>query len=199
MDPITNPQDWDTVDLGGVTTPGRCELSGFKREHDFDKKMGKGSAGATSTFVGKPPAQGSIEFFLWLPEHFVAWDALRPALKYDPSKGKQVEALAIYHPALWDLEIASVVTEKIGIIQHKGEQLYAFTVDFSEYLPPPKKSAVGNPQPKQWCTDPPGGMAGTGVPTNSWGIPQLQPDTAADTATKQTQAAADDAAAQAGT
>jgi hypothetical protein len=56
-----------------------------------------------------------------------------------------VQAVDIYHPSLADIEINSVVTESIGNIVHEGEQFYTIAVQFIEYFPPPKSSAVSTP------------------------------------------------------
>lgn len=148
VDPIANPQIWDTVTIGGFAWPpfypGYCEVGEFKRAHEWDVKKGKGTIGGTVTFVGRPPAKGKITFWMWLPSHFVAWDTLRPLLKYDPTKAS-VQAVDIYHPSLADVDINSVVTESIGNVVHQGKQMYSVEVEFLEYFPPPKVSAVSTP------------------------------------------------------
>ncbi len=144
LNPIDNPQAWDIVSIGDVTSPGLCEVSEAKRKHDYDVKKGKGTAGATTTFTGKSPATFAIKFKLWQPAHFTAWDTFRPLLKYDPAK-KTAQAFDIYHPALADIDIKSVVTESIGSIVHEGGQLYSITVEFLEYFPASKTSSVSTP------------------------------------------------------
>lgn len=144
INPIDNPQAWDTVTIGQVQSPGVCKVTGFKRQNEWDIKKGKGTLGATTTYVGKPPAKGSITFQLWTAFHFAEWDEFRPLLKYDPTK-KAVQAVDIYHPSLADIDLNSVIVENIGAIEHEGQQLYTITVDFIEYFPAPKKSAVGTP------------------------------------------------------
>jgi len=144
VDPISFPTAWDYIFVGGVINPGVCKVSEFKRAHEFDVKKGKGALGATVTFVGRPPAKGSIQFLLWKSQHFVDWDIFRALLKYDPTK-KKVQAIDIYHPSLADIDVNSVVTESIGNIVHEGDGLYSITVEFLEYFPPPNKPAVSTP------------------------------------------------------
>ena len=144
VNPIDNPQIWDVIRLGQAISPGICKVGEWKREHQWDVKKGKGTLGGTVTFVGRPPAKGSITFKLWTPDHFAEWDLFRPLLKFDPTK-KTVSAIDIYHPSLADIDIHSVVTETIGNVVHEGDQLYSITVDFIEYFPPPKAAAVGTP------------------------------------------------------
>ena len=145
LDPLSFPQQWDVVVVAGnVSSPGLAKVSEFKRKHEFDVKKGKGTLGATVTFVGRPPATGSVKFYLWTPTHFQQWDIFRTYLKYDPTK-KAVQAIDIYHPSLADIEVSSVVVESIGNFVHEGQQYYSITVELLEYFPPPKKSAVSTP------------------------------------------------------
>ncbi len=143
-DPISFPQVWDVVIVGGVVSPGLCVVTGFKRANTWDTKKGKGTLGATSTFVEKPPAKGTLTFTAWLKEHFVAWDDFYTQFKYDPTK-KVVVGVDIYHPALADIELAAILTEDISQWEHKGEGRYERTVAALEYFPTPPKPAVGTP------------------------------------------------------
>lgn len=146
LNPIDHPQAWDVVSLAGIDTPARCDVKGWKRQNKWDVKIGKGTAGATTTFVGKPPSKGSITFYAWTAAHFTAWDALLPLLQYDPSK-KTKQALDIYHPALADIGVHSVVVDDdgIGAWEHEGGQLYSRSVAFLEWTQASKKSAVSTP------------------------------------------------------
>lgn len=145
MDPITDAQAHDLVEIGGIENPGICTLSGFKRETEWDIKVGKGTKGATVTLSQLPPAKGSIKFQLWTPEQFRIWnETFRPLFLYDPTR-KAVNAVDIYHPYLADLGIKSVVTESISIPDPDGKGSFFITVELLEYLPPPKKSATSTP------------------------------------------------------
>lgn len=160
LNPIENPAAWDVVIVGQATSPGHCKIGEIKRGFEFDVKKGKGALGATITFVGRPPAKCAITFYLWLPQHFTDWDKFRPMLKYDPTK-KAVQAIDIYHPSLADIELNSVVVESIGNIVHEGQQYYSIVVEFLEYFPPPKKSAVGTPTGSRPRSDPSGASGST--------------------------------------
>lgn len=140
-DPISNPQAWDVVVIAGVKSPGLAQVGAFDRQHDFDVKKGKGTIGATLTFTGKPPAKGSIKFLLWTQAHFSAWVNFRTLFKYDPTK-QSVQPVDIYHPSLSDVDITSVVCEKLGNAVHDGNGLYSISVELIEYTAPPQTSAV---------------------------------------------------------
>lgn len=144
LDPIANPQAWDVVRVGQATSPGCAVIGEIKRKNQWDVKKGKGTLGSTVTFVGRPPGTVSVEFLLWLPSHFRAWDTFRPLLKYDPTK-KSVQAVDVYHPSWADVDFKSVVTESIGSIVHKGKGLYSITIEWLEYFPASKVSSVSTP------------------------------------------------------
>jgi hypothetical protein len=161
LDPINNPEGWDTVTIGGVESPGLIKLSGFKRVWGWQIKQGKGSKGSTATLNEYPPVEGTLTFRLWTREHFEKWALFRPNFKYDPTK-KQISAVDIYHPALADIDCSSVVCKSISAVEHLGDQLYQIVVELIEYNPPPKAAAVATPS----------GAA----PTGSNKTPGTQPD-----------------------
>lgn len=143
--PLINPAAEDVIKIGSVTSPGLSILSGFKRPYGWEVKKGKGVKGSTTTLNEYPPCEGSVEIQLWLDEHFDAWDLFLPHLKYDPTK-KTVSAVDWYHPSTVDIDLKSVVCKNISARVHKGNGLYSYTLDFLEYNPPPKKSAVSTPK-----------------------------------------------------
>lgn len=165
FDPITNPRAWDAIVLGTTVSPGYCKLKGWKRVHEFDVKKGKGTLGATVTFTQKPPVEGTIEFYLWDNgtlgtghNHFQEWSQFFPLLKYDPTK-KVPQAINLWHQALSDINVSSVVCTNIGALEPEGSGMWKVTCSFLEYFPPSKKSAVGTPTTS---TDgPPGNPPGT--------------------------------------
>lgn len=165
IDPISNPQAYDYARIGGVTTP-LCRVSGFKRPHEWDQKKGKGALGATITFIQRPPAKGTLTLILVTSADFALWYTIIPALKYDPTK-KAPQPVDIYHPALADIDLASVVTENIGIVEHKGDGLYEVEIELLEYFPPPNASAVSTPQGSTTTLPPPGQQSPGNQPPNA--------------------------------
>lgn len=152
INPLDNPEAYDRVQIGGVTW-GLCKLTGWKRAHEFDVKKGKGTIGSTITFVGRPPAKGTIRFYFYRAgattghtvDDWERWDKeMTPALQYDPTKTK-VQPVDIYSPLLARLRITSVVTENIGTEEDEGDKKWYIDVDFLEFFPAPAKSAVSTP------------------------------------------------------
>lgn len=147
-DPFNNPEVYDRIIFGGVTSPGRCLVGEFVREYKFDTKEGKGTAGATSTLTNVPPAKGKITFWVWTAAQFVAWDAFVALLKQYPTKGA-VNAAAIYYPTLADIDVAQVTTTKISnwvpVNPGAPDGYWTRWVEFMEYAPPPPISITSTP------------------------------------------------------
>lgn len=137
LDPISNPQAWDVLNLAGVDTPGRCEVGEFPRENTYDVKAGKGTQGATETLKTQPPAKGKVTFWAWQPAHFQAWDAITPLLRYDPNKDKNQQAIAVYHPSLADNGITAFLPpEKLGNWTKESTGLFKREIEFLEFVQP---------------------------------------------------------------
>lgn len=159
LDPILNPQWWDVVNVGGVVSPGLAEVGEFVKGNEWDQKKGKGSDGATLTYVQRKLAKGKIKFTLWTSAHFVAWSTFYLQWKYDPTK-KDVQATEVFHPSLAALGLHAFVTEDITNLVHEGNGRYSLTVSLLEYAPPPADSAVSTPKGSKGD----GGKAGPGDP-----------------------------------
>ncbi len=140
-----DPQAYDKVTIGGVECPGIVKgVDAFKTKREFDVKKGKGTFGATITFVGRPPATGSLTFLFWNKSQETAWISFRDQFKFDPTK-KAINAIDIFHPWLNEIDMNSFVCEGIGAVKDEGKKLYSITVDLIEYFPPPNKNATGTP------------------------------------------------------
>lgn len=140
-------QNDDFVTIDGVVNPGiiaRGGITGFDRDTEWDVKKGKGTKGGTTTLSQLPPAKGSIKFLLWTDAHVAQWRTFRKTFKYDPTN-KTKNAVDIFHPWLAELDITSVVTEKIGPRTFVSPGLYSITVDLLEYLPAPKTTITSTP------------------------------------------------------
>jgi hypothetical protein len=167
--PISDPGSWDYVLLAGKRSPGVIPPGGvdFHRVFEWDKKKGKGTIGATPTFTGKPPAEGTITFHFWADSHFRAWDSFVAMFDYDPTK-KEPTALDVDHPELRRLKIKSLIVEKIGTIKDVGDGKWEVKIDCFEYTPPPKISGNAVATPKGSAGD---AKTGEGDPSNAFNDP----------------------------
>lgn len=154
LNPIDDPRAFDSVIIAGKESPGLAQVGEVSREYEWDVKVGKGAFGSTTTFTGRVPAKFSVMFTLWTQQHFSDWEDFVSRLKYDPTKIRYnpdtlfvsgVSAVDIFHPVLVNLDVNSVVVQKIGGLVHKGRGVYTASIDFLEYYPPPKISVVATP------------------------------------------------------
>jgi hypothetical protein len=166
FDPVTFSQALDVVNLAGIDTPGRAEIGEWKRVNDYDVKVGKGTAGATITLKGQPPAKGSIKFYAWRPDHFARWDTILPLLRWDPAKDKNKQAIGIFHPLLDDIGVSAVMPpESIGSWQHEGGLMFSRTIEFLEFVQPQAANIATTPAGATDAAKPPDPAAfvGTGA------------------------------------
>jgi hypothetical protein len=154
LSPLAYPQDYDVIVVGGVTSPGYCILSGFKRIQMFDKKMGKGTKGATPTMTNQKPAEGFVKFYLWDdgsesggPDQFALMGNFLNQLFYDPTK-QNVQAVDVYHPSLAAIRATQFYCEEIGAMEPEGDPaigVKTITIKLTEFIPPPPQPAVSTP------------------------------------------------------
>ena len=158
--PIDNSTAWTTYTINGTPCPGIVAtdgVRGFERKTTWDLKIGKGTGGAINTLATAPPAEGSITSWLWTSDHFDAWDMFSSLLEYHSDKQPNTQASNINYPALAYNDITQVVVHSVGIPRHLGKQLYSVTVEFIEWIPPPKTTIVSTPiQPGATFADIPG-------------------------------------------
>lgn len=146
LDPITNPNAWMFLLVENQPTPGWITaMEGFSLKTGWDVKTGKGAKGASITLTNQPPSKGSITWTVSRPIHFTAWAEFLPKFKYQPDKNSSTNAVAVYHPALADVGVTSVIVEEIGIWRHMGRMRYERKINFIVWTPPPTISIVSTP------------------------------------------------------
>lgn len=146
LDPITNPNAWMFLLVENQQVPGWItSMDGFGLKTGWDVKSGKGAKGANLTLTSQPPSKGSITWTIVRGIQFSLWAEFLPRFKYQPDKNASTQAVAVYHPALADVGVTSVVVEEIGIWKHMGRMKYERKIDFIVWTPPPTKSIVATP------------------------------------------------------
>jgi len=175
VSPIANPQAYDAFIFAGEAYL-YCDYSGFDRLHKWDEKDGKGAKGATNTYVSDPLAKGTVTFHAWEEDHFTQFRTIREILRFDPTKKTGV-AVEVWHPALVENDITALVVTKQGPWHHDGNGMYTRTLEFTEFRPPKKVSAVSTPGSAST-----GGGPGGGAPP---GTPGTTPDPAIAAAKKE--------------
>lgn len=154
--------EYDTIVLAGVRSPGVVTLSGHERKQDWDIQKPKGQDGGSTKRNGEPVAEFSATFHLvydpYLDIDDIAdWDTFQDLIE-SSTNGATPVALDIYHPDLARNRITSVVNGGIGGMEHDGKGGQKVTVKFLEYRPPKKKSSTGANGSKKG-----NGSAGSGV------------------------------------
>lgn len=163
--PIDDEDLYDSLELGGVRSPGKLTLSGHNDVNKWDIKSGSGQKGATMTLKARDPATFLATFYLVRDtaigvDDFADWDAFLEVVNSTTS-GATPKALDVYHPDLEEVGIRSVVkAEVIGSV-HDGKGGVTKSVKFTEYLPPKKKggtpsgskSSAKAPDPNQAAKD----------------------------------------------
>jgi hypothetical protein len=122
MDPLRNPDAYDTFVLAGVRSPGLCKISGAGSPRSWDEQKGKGNVGASISFNGLGLAKFKIRIFLWTTKHFDEWTNFATILK-PPINGQPAHALDIEHPILDEphLQIRSIVIEDVSQLDEEGD------------------------------------------------------------------------------
>lgn len=145
LNPIKYANAWMRVSINGLQTPGtipRGGMRGFKRATGWDKKMGKGTKGATLTLKSAPPVEGEITLQLFTPKDFEDWDNfVAQVLSIAPEKQK-AEGLTIWHPRFQSIGLTTVVVESYEPPDHMGKGLYHATISLIEWQQPPAQSVV---------------------------------------------------------
>ena len=165
---VTQPEAFDFIFIAGVQNPGICKLT-HVRKHEWDKRKSKGSTGGTVTFTGNPLLEFSVEYYLWLPEHFDAWPGFasmqRKSLKIPASGGpvtgniRQVSAGAgtiatpattqpvamdVYYPTLAEVNVLRCIVEEEGGLVPDGKGAARYTWKYAEYNPPVLSGGTAN-------------------------------------------------------
>lgn len=170
---VTQPEAFDFIFIAGTQNPGICKLTHVKR-HEWDKKKSKGSTGGTVTFTGNPLVEFSVEYYLWLPEHFDAWPGWasmqRKTLKVPASGGTtgalvaagvtingvavtagpatpattQPVAMDVYHPDLAEVNVLRCIVQEEGGKIPDGKGGARYTWKYAEYKPPTPAGGTAN-------------------------------------------------------
>jgi hypothetical protein len=109
-----NPLDTpvDKARLGGLLTPGYCEVVGASSPRNYEEMGGGGWSGALVIFKGLEPSHFSLRLYLYDSRDWDDWYKFAP-LVHKPPLGKRPAALDIVHPFTAALGIAAVVVEDV--------------------------------------------------------------------------------------
>lgn len=147
--PIDNEELFNSITLGGVTSPGKVTLSGHDRKAVWDVKKGPGQTGASTTLKEIPPIEFTATFYLVRDDaqgvdQIADWPAFVRIIDATIS-GPKPKAVDIYHPDLASQTppITSVCKASVAGVLHDGKGGQTVAVKFQEYRQP--KAAGGSP------------------------------------------------------
>jgi hypothetical protein len=156
--PIDNEELFDSIVLGGVSSPGKVTLSGHDRKVTWDVKTAPATKGASTTLKEVPPIEFTATFYLVKDvaqglDDFADWPAFQDVIESSVN-GTTPRALDIYHPDLASQRppIASVCKAMVGGAVDDGKGGRTIVVKFQEYQPP--KPAGGSPSGSKAKPDP---------------------------------------------
>jgi hypothetical protein len=145
--PYEDPDAYDVIVLGTMTSPGVVTLSGHDRDKNWDTQAAKGKQGATEILNGDPILEFTATFALAGDEigadsdDFSQW-AIFKRLIESTTNGPTPVALPIYHPDLAEQRVTEVVLGSMGGGKHDGKGGKTYAVKFREYKPPKPKPTV---------------------------------------------------------
>lgn len=148
VDPFTNPDAFNLLNVGGTDNPGVFSLEAGcgNRPYKWDVKPVAGGQGATTTYQGFDVAKIKGKFKLWTSAQIAEFFAeYLPLLSYDATKTKPTP-ITIFHPSLFANDITSVVVQDIGPLTHEGGQLWTVTIEMLEFRPAPKQNTTTTPK-----------------------------------------------------
>jgi hypothetical protein len=149
-----NGELYDSIVLGGTTSPGKVTLSGHDRVIGWDVKKGSGQSGATTTRTSEDPIEFTCSFYLVNDpslgiDDIAEWEDFATLIR-STVNGATPQPLDIYHPDLASNDITSVVLSRFGGVVHDGMGGQTVAVKFLEYRPPKPKGGT----PKGSATKP---------------------------------------------
>ena len=134
----------DTIFLSGKTSPGACRVRKATDPRTWEVRKGYGFSGASTVFTGDDIKGFSVDFLLWLPEHFDEWTDFAKLL-VKPTAKTRGKALGIYHPLLRvpPLNISAVVVQDVSQFDVDDQGQWMCSVDFLPFRAP--KPALSKP------------------------------------------------------
>jgi hypothetical protein len=136
-DLLGEPPEQDYIILGALKSPGRAYIKNAGSPRDWDIRKGYGFSGASVVFTGNNLAKFEVDIELWLPSHWLDWQAFSKLLS-KPGALVPIVGIGISHPLLTmaPLSITSVVVEDVSQFVQDDLGSHICTIKFIEYKRP---------------------------------------------------------------
>jgi hypothetical protein len=139
---LTSQGYGDFILLGGVKSPGLCDVSGASSPRKWDQAVGYGMGGAVSRFLGNALSEFSIKFRLYgdpkVPDpDWQQWNVFESVLMKPPVPGDDKSRMFdIWHPVLQRLKIKAVGVVDVGQPYQSDDGEWTIEVKFIEWRQP---------------------------------------------------------------
>lgn len=133
--PITAPDTWDTLTLGGLPFTGEFEFDGDLVAKKVDRRHAPGRTGARIRNRGYDLAKIQLRLGCYEDEHFAQLDAIVRLLFPRGNETVSDAAVACPHPALALASITEVYAEKMGALKKDSRDVWRTTIELVEYRP----------------------------------------------------------------
>lgn len=137
--PLDNPDVWDFVWIEDVKLPCLKKIPEISVGRKVDVKAKAGSDNVTITDKGQDVNKVKITLTFWLSEHFETWDEIKDLVSAR-KRARDRRPLAVYHPALAQLGVNVIYTERVHGMKHVEHGMYEVTIDAYEYRDPPPRN-----------------------------------------------------------
>lgn len=127
--PLDEPRDY--ILLGGLVSPGICEIVGADSPRNYEEREGPGLAGALLVFRGVKPSHFSVKFRLITRDDWRDWHRFKTIVTKPPI-GKRPRPLDIVHPLLEPLGIHAVVVENVKAPVQADDGVWEVELDLIE-------------------------------------------------------------------
>lgn len=136
--PIENPTIYDKIVLGGITSPGLCEItSGGDREMTVNIQGQPGFMGKVAVYTGEELMEITYRFTMWTKKSFDKWkDVFLPMLNRARKAKPRPEVLTLEDARLQGLGINAVTVKGISKQITLGPGKFAYEVKLLEWRKP---------------------------------------------------------------
>jgi hypothetical protein len=135
--PLSNPEAWDRLVIGGVEFRGAFEFSGDALKRKLDHRHSASRDGARIRDRGYDLAKIKLSLRCYEDEHFEDLEALVRLLFPRDADATRRAAYACTHPALAVAGITEVYAESMDVLHMVEERgrVWGTTIDLVEYRP----------------------------------------------------------------
>jgi len=131
--PLTAPEN--KIHIGGMLTPGICDVLGPSNPREWEERAGYGLSGATIIFRGRKLSHFQIDLRLYTVQDWTDWYAFLPKISVIPI-GKNARGFDIESKLTEMVGIKAICFEDIGVPKQTGDGEWTVELKCIEYRKP---------------------------------------------------------------